>query len=214
MIKVENICCVEGCNEPIKTKGYCRKHYWQIWRHGKILDYTMYDRNVIIFCDNHAELIIKNKNGKEIMNVKIDKDDVEKISQYKWHKQAENYVGTTLPDGYVLLLHRLIMNTKEKEWVDHIDHDRFNCQKYNLRLCTGQENCINKGIQSNNTSGIPGVSFNKRKNKWRAYITIDRKQKHLGYFDDIEDAKTIRLEAEKKYFGEFAPNIRGNINEY
>ena len=48
-----------------------------------------------------------------------------------------------------------------------------------------------------------GVSWDKLKNKWAAYIGINRKRVHLGYFADIQDAIDARVNAEKKYFGEY-----------
>jgi len=200
-----SVCSVENCNLPINTKGFCKKHYWQYWKHGKVLDYSVYDKNKIIELDNYAILIICNKKGKITMEVIIDKEDVLKISQYKWHRQAENYVGTILKDQYVLLLHRFIMDATDDMWIDHEDKNRFDCRKNNLRECTGQENCFNRGLQGNNTSGVSGVSWNKNKNKWRSYITITFKRIELGHFKEKYDAIVERLNAEKEYFGEFAP---------
>ena len=56
---------------------------------------------------------------------------------------------------------------------------------------------------TNNTSGNIGVSWNKEKQKWKAYITIGGKQIHVGYFVNKEDAIQARKAAELKYFGEY-----------
>ncbi|MCL2575711.1 MAG: AP2 domain-containing protein [Defluviitaleaceae bacterium] len=56
-------------------------------------------------------------------------------------------------------------------------------------------------LSKNNTSGVRGVSFNKRKQKWRAYIRFKGKSMHLGYFDELEDAKAARVAAEVRVFG-------------
>ena len=52
---------------------------------------------------------------------------------------------------------------------------------------------------TDDSKDIPGVCWSNASNKWRAYINIDGKQKHLGYFDDIEDAIKARKEAESIY---------------
>ena len=52
-------------------------------------------------------------------------------------------------------------------------------------------------------SGKTGVCFNKRANKWRAFISINKKNIHLGYYDTFEEAVRVREEAEIKYFGEY-----------
>lgn len=67
--------------------------------------------------------------------------------------------------------------------------------------------------KKNNTSGFSGVSWDKERSKWVAYIVIDKKRKKLGRFDDKKDAIKTRLLAEEKYFGEFAPQ-RHLFKEY
>jgi len=74
-------------------------------------------------------------------------------------------------------------------------------------LCTNQENNFNKGLYSHNTSGVTGVSWDKSRNKWEAHIKLNQKKKHLGRYNNFEDAVKARKEAENKYFGEFAPKF-------
>jgi hypothetical protein len=63
---------------------------------------------------------------------------------------------------------------------------------------------MNRKIDSTNTSGYKGVAWRERDRVWRANITVDSKQIHLGHFKNKEDAIKARKEAEEKYFGEFA----------
>lgn len=72
------------------------------------------------------------------------------------------------------------------------------------KLCSHQENSRNQSKSTRNTSGIIGVGWYKRYNKWRAYIKTN-KNITLGYFINKKDAIIARLNAELKYFGEFAP---------
>lgn len=62
----------------------------------------------------------------------------------------------------------------------------------------------NSGSRSDSTSGVRGVNYAKREKLWRARIRINKKEISLGYFELKEDAIKSRLEAEKRYFGEFA----------
>ena len=78
-------------------------------------------------------------------------------------------------------------------FIDHIDGDATNNAIDNLRLVTHSENHRNRHIQSNNTSGMPGVR--KQLNKWSARIKIQGKEKHLGSFETFEEASNAR----KKY---------------
>ena len=87
--------------------------------------------------------------------------------------------------------------------VDHINHNTLDNRKENLRICTQHQNTMNCSLSINNKSGCAGVSFSSKLNKWRSYIMVNRKQIHLGCFENIEDAISIRKEAEERYFGEY-----------
>lgn len=194
------ICSVEGCNNKHHGKGYCSKHYMQMKKHGKILERTTHDPNEIIFYDDYAEIIICNKDYEEVARTIIDLDDVEKVKQYKWR----------LSKGYAhndtISLHRFIMNCPSNMVVDHINRNPLDNRKCNLRICTQQQNSMNRNVQSNNTSGITGVSWNKRTNKWLVRIKLNGKTKCLGYFKNLEEAKKVREQAEIEYFGEYRNN--------
>lgn len=86
---------------------------------------------------------------------------------------------------------------------DHIDGNGLNNTRENIRFIYQNDNCKNRSLSSNNRSGCSGVSWSKDKRKWRACITINRKNIHLGYFSDKEEAISARQQAESKYFGEF-----------
>lgn len=86
--------------------------------------------------------------------------------------------------------------------VDHINHDRTDNRIENLRLVNANENCKNQKASTRNKSGVVGVSWKSQKNKWHAQIMVDGKQIHLGFYDDIndaKDAKDARKVAERKY---------------
>jgi hypothetical protein len=105
-------------------------------------------------------------------------------------------------------LHRLvgtafIVNPDDKLCIDHIDNNRTNNHFTNLRWATNKENSMNSKIAKNNTSGIKGVSYNKRINKWTAQIKIDGIVINIGYYETIEEAKTARIKKANDVFGEF-----------
>lgn len=97
-------------------------------------------------------------------------------------------------------LHRLIMNAKQGMEIDHINHDTLDNRRSYLREVEGHHNDQNrKGAQvDNKTSGIRGVSFHKETQKWRAYITLNRKQIHLGVYNDMYEAERIVKEKRKE----------------
>lgn len=79
--------------------------------------------------------------------------------------------------------------------VDHINHVRTDNRIENLRLVSRLENCKNRKLNSNNTSGFNGVSWSKSDGKWLAYIYINKKRIRLGLFSDISKAIAAREKA-------------------
>jgi len=96
-----------------------------------------------------------------------------------------------------------IPNPKNEKNVDHIDNNRLNNNINNLRWATNYENGRNQCLNKSNSSGIKGVSFVKKLNKWRSYIKMYGKQIHLGCFDTVKEAKQARLDKARECFGEY-----------
>ena len=195
-------CSVEGCNCDVHAKGYCNKHYRQYKKYGEILERTKYDPNEIVLYDDYAEIVLYDNNCEEVARALIDLEDINKVKDYKW----------CLSHGYVfnqknnIRLHRLIMDCPEDMVVDHINRNRLDNRKSNLRICTIQQNSMNRDIQSNNTSGIVGVYWEKSRCKWCAQIMLNKKNIFLGYFNTKEEAIKVRKQAEIDLFGEYRNN--------
>lgn len=111
-------------------------------------------------------------------------------------------------DGETYLGHRLAWLYVKGEWPEvHIDHDdtnRSNNAFKNLREATVSQNHFNIGITASNTSGYKGVSWFKKTRKWRARITVNKKERTLGYFDMKEEAHEFYCLAADMLHGEFA----------
>lgn len=187
--------CGKECKHLLKSM--CQKHYTQFMKYGECKR-TIYDPNEIIEYEDYAEVVLYNKQCEEVARTLIDLEDIEKVKDKKWNIHHNGYVmnGTTL-------FHRFIMDCPDDMVVDHINHNRLDNRKENLRICTKHQNDMNKKILPNNTSGITGVSWDKRKNKWRARIKYNQKEIHLGYFNTKEEAAEARKQAELEYFGEY-----------
>lgn len=197
-------CKVEGCNNKHDAKGYCSKHYKQIARHGRILNRTYREPNEIIVHKDYAELILyKGRDSVEVARTQISLCDIEKVKKFKWTIDKDGYAITN-NKGKRLSLHRYLLEPKPNIDVDHIDHNRLNNRRENIRLCTRQQNIFNISNRCDNSSGCKGVSWLKSSNKWRAVITISGETKHLGVYTNLEDAIKARKKAEKKYFKEFS----------
>lgn len=134
----------------------------------------------------------------------VDIDDFDKVVDYNWRIDSNGYlISKEHITRKTIRLHKILC--PEYIEVDHIDRDKMNNRKSNLREVTRQENVRNRPLSKNNTSGFTGVYWSKKDCSWYAQIAIDYHVIHLGYAPTKEDAIKSRLRAEKKYFGEFAP---------
>ena len=125
-------------------------------------------------------------------------------------------------DGYVFNknyhTHRIAWLIYYGEWpknqIDHINQDPTDNRIENLRDVTYAENNKNRTLQNNNTTGYSGVSFykHKRYKKYRARIRINNIEKHLGYYDTVEEAAAVRSVASINY--NFHPNHGNEKKEY
>jgi len=184
-------CKVKNCIKKHKAKGYCNRHYHQITLHGKILERTRFDPNKFIIKDDHCLIELYNQKNIVIAYTIISLCDVEKCKQHKWCLSGQ-YVGTQLKNRKSMLLHNFILNryTGDRTIVcDHDDGNPSNNRRENLTIRSASDNIRKSKIQINNTSGYKNIYWHKRRGKWQVSISVNKKQKHLGSFIDIEDAK-------------------------
>lgn len=123
---------------------------------------------------------------------------------------GRGYVQISL-DGTNYVAHRiawLYVHGTVPTQIDHINGCRTDNRLYNLRPATQSQQNANSKRRSDNKSGARGVCWCKRRNRWRAHITVDGKQKYLGYHDTIESARRAYAVAAQATFGEF---VRANV---
>lgn len=138
----------------------------------------------------------------------IDDGDFDLVSRYKWHLSSnKNGARTSVrTQGLckVMYMHRLIMGNPIRGEVDHVNHDKLDNRKSNLRICTHSQNQWNYSKPRNNTSGFKGVYWHNYGKKWAAQIKVFGKRLHLGLFNSKIKAKIAYNKAALKYFKEFA----------
>lgn len=132
----------------------------------------------------------------------IDKKDWIPISGITWFSNG-SYPYTSV-DGKTVYLHRLVMRAPAGLEVDHINGDRLDNRRKNLRLATRSQNEANKGVPARNTSGFKGVSLFKPTGRFSAYIEVNQKKRHLGYYTTAKEAALAYNRAAVDAFGEFA----------
>jgi hypothetical protein len=206
------ICKIEGCNGVHRCKGYCDRHYTQIRRYGKILNTSRgkKDKNDFIIKDGYAEMLIFDNNMEVKAIALLDIEDIEKCKICSW---------STNSDGYVLgkvnklnkKLHRFILDIEDVDInVDHINRNKLDNRKENLRLCTKGENTLNVALRTDNTSGYKGV-YKKKNGRWTAHLDFNRKRYNLGTFTTAEEAAIAYNKIALQYHGEFAYQNEVNI---
>lgn len=157
-----------------------------------------------------ANTDIKLSQGKQ---AQVSPEDYERVSQYKWSYDTHNdcavrsiFLGREggKQKSITVNMHRFIMGTPKGKDTDHINGNRLDNRRENLRICSHKENRRNSKLSKANKSGYKGVSWSNKYNKWGVRIMTDRKYKHVGYFHFVTQAALAYNEAAKKYHGEYA----------
>ena len=139
----------------------------------------------------------------------VDDSDYKYLNQWKWHYSDGGYahrsqhirIGKNKYSCKKIRMHRVINNTPDGFITDHINRNKLDNRKCNLRTTNKSVNTINRGKPNNNTSGFKGVYLDSWTGKWRAELKLNRKKISLGRFVEIEDAIKARLDGEKLYYG-------------
>ena len=141
----------------------------------------------------------------------VDDTDYEWLNQWKWcavkgghtfYVHTYNKIGTKSK----LQMHRIIMDAKTGQQIDHRNGNGLDNKRENLRFSTQSQNCMNQKPKGN-TSKFKGVSWHKINKKWRAMIcepNTGGRSRHIGCYDSEVDAGKAYDRAAIKYFGEFA----------
>ena len=159
-----------------------------------------------------AEIKFTSK-GKE-HTMLLDEEDLPKFEHMNLRVSKDGYARTTIHANQLKILnetfglgiepkykkgtntvsietnaHRIIMGaTDSKIQVDHINGNKLDNRKQNLRICTHEQNMWNRGPLKNNKSGYKGVGWSKREKKYQVVIQANNKQVWIGYFDDLKRA--------------------------
>jgi hypothetical protein len=137
----------------------------------------------------------------------VDDEYYEWLNQWKWNYllggYAVRHTSRITSDHRIVYMHRVILNTPEGMYTDHINHNKLDNRRCNLRICTKSQNSVNSKINKSNKSGYKGVYWFKRYRKWGAFITLQYKHIHLGYYNNRIEAANARREKSLELFGEF-----------
>jgi hypothetical protein len=143
-------------------------------------------------------------NGERVI---FDKEDGPRIAEYRWHLNAGYAAadrpivkGKRLPKLY---MHRLIMGYRQGLEVDHINGNKLDNRRINLRVCTRAEN-------QRNARHVSGIYYNTRRKEWIAQITVHYHNIVTGYFKTAAEASASYRTAAKLLHGRFSATARKN----
>lgn len=138
----------------------------------------------------------------------IDSKDYDRVSCYKWYLHKGGYAARSIKGNgktITVFLHHFITGVDFKYVVDHINGNRLDNRKSNLRVVTAQQNSFNRARNKNKISSIyKGVFWSKEKLMWFSLIKLNGESNHLGYFKSEIDAACAYNEKSKELFGEYA----------
>ena len=241
-ITEERFCEVCGVSSKFKQvnfnnlagKTLCLKHARQFKTYGEFKDSNprcVFDDNEIRLKDNFAEIDTYDSYGNIMETFILDVDDVPKLKGHKWrtvYKNDKPYLFTGNQHKERIYFHRLVLPTDKQ--VDHISGNTRDNRKSNLREVTVQENMLNLQKKSTNTSGIRGVSFCKRSNKWKTDFTYMKQRYYMKEYTLKEEAvyqrylceiymlKSYRNEANdsvyKSYIDKISDERKAEIKDY
>lgn len=113
--------------------------------------------------------------------------------------------ASVLIDRVPTLIHRLVIGAKRGECVDHINRNKLDNRRSNLRIVTRGQNAMNRQFK--------GYNWARREKKWRAQIKVNGVKIHLGYFTEESEAREAYTNAHAKYFGEFSPHSERELTK-
>lgn len=161
---------------------------------------------ILTLSDNKTAVILAKHKG-DIKLFKIDAEDVEFCKGFSYSVNGAGYLqATKLATGKnkQIFLHRVLLNIPEGLEADHINGDRSDNRRSNLRIVDAARNMQNRRKKKNTASSYKGVYLNRARNNWHTYISLNGKRLYGGAFKTDKEAAKRYDELATKYFGEYA----------
>jgi hypothetical protein len=135
----------------------------------------------------------------------VDDEDFKKLNRYRWSFVGRGYACRGTSKEGTIYMHRMLMKARKGQQVDHINNNKLDNCKANLRIANNFQNNVNQGLRKTNTSGYKGVYWHNQLKRWGVLIRVGNgKRLSLGTYNDPKVAAKVYNKAALKYHGEFA----------
>ena len=190
-LKTCSVCGLTSEEKPIRfferANAYmCKRHGAQFEKYGKTLDTFKFgrrDKNEIIIKDNYAEIILRDVKQNISGIALVDIEDIDKCKQHKWFMHHTGYVYTNMKynNKYKTMpMHRFLLNYDGPNEIDHINHNKLDNRKANIRIVSDAVNAQNRKASR--------AFYDKDTNKWRAIFSYYGTKYDLGRYNSKEEA--------------------------
>jgi len=187
--RVADSCTLKGCDNKHEARGFCVKHYKRLVKYGDPNTPSNRDirPGILKGLDIYIPLGINAKNGYAIIN-----QQDKWVEHYFWHKTSSGYAAARI-EGRLIMMHRFLLSEPAGGEVDHINRNKLDNRRQNLRIVDRSQNAVNTGIRNTNTSGYKGVSWSKAARKYEAHITHKGIKYYLGVYTSATEAHQAYL---------------------
>lgn len=145
--------------------------------------------------------IIKSTNGTDI---KVNSDTYVWAKYFTWKVNSDGYAVCGKSPDRNMLMHRVITDCPDNMQVDHINGEKLDNTRENLRIVTAHQNSMNRRINSNSNTGYKGVYWHKRDKKFVVVVKFHGKKYFSGRFNNAEEAHEAYMRKSKELFGDYA----------
>jgi hypothetical protein len=185
-------CSFPGCKSEADTKGLCSIHYHQGLRGDPLTRiHHRLSPNEVRIVGNVAWIVLTDRKGDEVTRTQIDLEDLVRVPLVpRWYftSKAGGYAAKgTAGERNLILLHRLIAATPDDLETDHINGDRLDNRKANLRNVTRAKNTQN--IAHKGRESLRNIHWKESHGAYEVYVDVDHVRHWVGYFKSLSEAK-------------------------